>query len=166
MNTKRFATTALVAAGAVAAVPAMSGAATSRPAATSAALRHFEGTVISVDRPSSTFRLRDVERGTVRVRVTSATRFERVGGLPGLRPGERAIEVLARRSGSGWVAAKVERSGGGGRHGGGDPGRGRDDARGRGSDDPGADDRGGRGRGSDDVGPDDRGGRGRGSDDR
>ncbi|MEA2321842.1 MAG: hypothetical protein QOD81_1692, partial [Solirubrobacteraceae bacterium] len=46
------------------------------PAAASAAVvRQFEGTVVSVDRGDRTFRLHDSERGTVRIKVTSRTRF-------------------------------------------------------------------------------------------
>jgi hypothetical protein len=89
------------------------------PAAT-AATREYEGTVVSVDRSSRTFRLHDSERGTVRVRVTSRTRFERVAGFSGLRAGQRNIEVVVRRSNGRWVALEVERSGGGGNHGGDD----------------------------------------------
>ncbi len=82
--------------------------------------REYEGTVVSVDRASRTFRLRDSERGTVRIRVTSRTRFERISGLSGLRRGMTRIEAIVRRSGGRWVALEVERSGGGGRHGGDD----------------------------------------------
>ena len=56
--------------------------------AASAQTREYEGTVASVDRDSRTFRPRDSERGTVRVRVTSRTRFERISGLAGLRAGQ------------------------------------------------------------------------------
>jgi hypothetical protein len=91
----------------------------SAPAA-SAQTREYEGTVVSVDRSSRTFKLRDSERGTVRVRVTSRTRFERISGLSGLRAGMRNIETIVRRSNGRWVALEVERSGGGGNHGGDD----------------------------------------------
>jgi hypothetical protein len=101
------------------------------PAAASAA--EYEGTVVSVNRDSRTFRLRDSERGTVTIRVTSRTRFERVT-FSSLRAGARNIEATVHRSGGRWVASQVERSGGGGSHGG---------------DDDSSDDR-GRGRGSDD----------------
>jgi hypothetical protein len=104
----------------------------------SAQTREYEGTVVSVDRDSRTFRLRDSERGTVRVRVTSRTRFERISGFAGLRAGQTNIETVVRRSNGRWVALEVERSGGGGNHGGSN------------DDDDGSDDRGGRGRGSDD----------------
>ena len=113
------------------------------PAAAHAA--QFEGTVVSVDRGAKTFKLRDTERGTITIRVTRSTRFERIKGLAGLRAGMRNIESTVRRSNGRWVASEVERSGGGGEHG----GRGGDDDRG-GSDDRGGDDHGGRGRGSDD----------------
>jgi hypothetical protein len=88
--------------------------------ATQAAARHFEGTVLSVNRSARTFRLRDVQRGTVTVKVTSSTRFQRVGGFAGLRAGLTRVEAVVRRSNGAWVASLVERSGGGGRHGGND----------------------------------------------
>jgi hypothetical protein len=68
----------------------------------------------------------------VTVRVTRATRFERVGGFAGLRRGLTNIESTVRRSNGAWVAREVERSGGGGEHGGRDDRGGHDD---RGSDD-------------------------------
>jgi hypothetical protein len=89
-------------------------------AATQAATRQFEGTVVSVNRSARTFRLRDSERGTVTIRVTSSTRFQRVGGFGGLRAGMTRIEANVRRSNGAWVATFVERSGGGGKHGGSD----------------------------------------------
>ena len=103
------------------AVPA--GAATSAGTtapATQAATRQFEGTIVSVNRSARTFRLRDSERGTVTIRVTGNTRFQRVGGFAGLRAGLTRIEANVRRSNGAWVATFVERSGGGGRHGGSD----------------------------------------------
>ena len=54
------------------------------------------------------------------MKVTSRTRFEHIGGLSGLRAGQRNIETVVRRSNGRWVALEVERSGGGGRHGGDD----------------------------------------------
>ena len=88
------------------------------PAAAQAA--EFEGTVVSVNRDNRTFRLHDSERGTVRIKVTSRTRFERIAGFSGLRKGMTRIEATVRRSNGRWVASEVERSGGGGRHGGDD----------------------------------------------
>ena len=116
-----------IAAASIAALGATSAAATaSTPAAkpattaTQAATRQFEGTVLSVDRGARTFRLRDAQRGTATIKVTSATRFQRVGGFAGLRAGLTRVEANVRRSNGAWVATFVERSGGGGRHGGSD----------------------------------------------
>jgi hypothetical protein len=107
-----FGTTAAVS---VAATP------TTKPAPTSqAATRQFEGTIVSVNRSARTFRLRDSQRGTVTIKVTSSTRFQRVGGFAGLRAGLTRIEANVRRSNGAWVATFVERSGGGGRHSGSD----------------------------------------------
>jgi Domain of unknown function (DUF5666) len=82
-------------------------------------LREFEGTVVSVNRDNRTFRLRDTERGTIRIKVTSRTRYERISGFRGLRAGLRNVEATVRRSDGRWVATHVEISGGGGEHGGG-----------------------------------------------
>src|SRR3954470_330808 len=114
-----------VVAASLAAVGATSAAATAAPpatapaAATQAATRQFEGTIVSVNRSARTFRLRDSQRGTATIKVTSATRFERVGGFSGLRSGLTRIEANVRRSNGAWVATFVQRSGGGGRHSGG-----------------------------------------------
>jgi hypothetical protein len=115
-----------VVAASIAALGATSAAATAatpaaKPApATQAATRQFEGTVLSVNRSARTFRLRDAQRGTVTIKVTRNTRFQRVGGFAGLRAGMTRIEANVRRSNGAWVATFVERSGGGGRHGGSD----------------------------------------------
>jgi len=102
----------------VALLTAVAAVALAAPAAASAA--EFEGTVVSVNRDNRTFRLHDSERGTVRIKVTRSTRFERIAGFAGLRKGMTAIEATVRRSNGRWVASEVERSGGGGRHGGDD----------------------------------------------
>ena len=94
--------------------------ATQTSPATQAATRQFEGTIVSVNRDARTFRLRDTQRGTVTIRVTRRTRFERISGFSGLRSGQSRIEATVRRSNGAWVASAVERSGGGGRHGGSD----------------------------------------------
>jgi hypothetical protein len=86
------------------------------PTASSAAVRHFEGTVASVNRSARTFRLRDSERGTVRIKVTRGTDFERIAGFGALKRGMRNVEATVRRSHGRWVATAVERSGGGGNH--------------------------------------------------
>ena len=88
------------------------------PAMASAA--EFEGTVVSVNRDNRTFRLNDSERGTIRIKVTKRTRFERIAGFSGLREGMTRIEATVHRSNGRWIASEVERSGGGGRHGGDD----------------------------------------------
>jgi hypothetical protein len=113
-----------VVAASLAAVGATSAAATAAPPATApapatqAATLQFEGTIVSVNRSARTFRLRDSHRGPVTIKVTTATRFERVGGFAGLRSGLTRIEATVRRSNGAWVATFVQRSGGGGRHGG------------------------------------------------
>ena len=133
--------TVLAAALATSLLPAAGAAPTAPPSA--AQLRQFEGTVVSVNRDARTFRLRDSERGTVRIKVTSRTRFERLAGFSALRAGLRRIEAKVQRRDGVWVASEVERSGGGGEHGGGRDDRGGDD-RGGGRDDRGGDNHGGR----------------------
>ena len=99
------------------AVPALlTAAVAAAPAAASAA--EFEGTVLSVNRENRTFRLDDSERGIKRVKVTRNTRFERIDGFRGLKAGMRNVETVVRRRDGRWVALEVERSGGGGNHGG------------------------------------------------
>ena len=105
-----------LAVAAVAAVPAAAPAQT----AGAAALSQFEGRVVSVNRQARSFRLNDSERGTFGFRVNRRTRFERIAGFGSLTAGMRRIEVTARRSDGRWVATLVERSGGGGGHGGDD----------------------------------------------
>jgi hypothetical protein len=72
-----------------------------------AATRHVEGRVTTIDRSARTFTVRDAERGTLRVRVTSTTKFERVT-FSSLRTGQR-VDVRAIRAGGTWKATKVER---------------------------------------------------------
>jgi len=100
----------------IATICALAAVAAVAPATSSAATRQFEGTVVSVDRSGHTFRLRDHERGTVRIRVASSTRFHRISGFSGLRARLTRVEANVKRSGGRWVATLVERSGGGGRH--------------------------------------------------
>jgi hypothetical protein len=112
-----------------------------------AAAREFEGTVVSKNSDAKTFRLRDVERGTVTIKVNRNTRFERINGFAGLKVGAKNIESTVKRSNGAWLALEVERSGGGGEHGGrdddcgGDNDRGDDDRRGDDDDRGGDDDR-------------------------
>lgn len=116
--------TALALGAAVAASTATAAAAeptaSAAASAGASALREYEGTIVSVNRSDRTFRLRDSERGTIRIHVTGRTRYERLAGFKSLRRGQSAIEATVRRSRGAWVATEVERSGGGGRHGGDD----------------------------------------------
>jgi hypothetical protein len=121
MNIRKIAvvTAALAAFGTTSAVSVAAQPDATAAPASQTATRQFEGTIVSVNRSARTFRLRDTERGTVTIRVTSRTRFQRVNGFAGLRAGLTRIEANVRRSNGAWVATFVERSGGGGRHGGG-----------------------------------------------
>ena len=83
-----------------------------------AALRHFDGTVLSKNRDTHTFRIKTENGKRVRFRVNGATEFERIpGGFDGLKRGLR-VEVDATRRSHGWLAKRVQkhRSGGGGAH--------------------------------------------------
>ena len=95
--------------------------------ASAATVRHVEGRVLSVDRSASTFKLRDSERGTFTIRVTSSTKFERVR-FSTLKAGS-TVEATIRRVDGRWRASSVERNSGShaddsgnGRHGGNDDG--------------------------------------------
>ncbi len=99
----------------------------SATAAGAATTRDFEGKVVSINRAAHTFSLKDAERGTVRLKVTRNTRFERIDGFAALKVGAKNVEATAKRKNGVWVALSVERSGGGGEHGGGGRDRGGDD---------------------------------------
>jgi hypothetical protein len=95
--------------------------------ASAATVRHVEGRVLSVDRSASTFKLRDSERGTFTIRVTSSTKFERVR-FSTLKAGS-TVEATIRRVDGRWRASSVEPNSGthaddngNGRHGGNDDG--------------------------------------------
>ena len=77
-----------------------------------APLREFEGTVVSVNRDARRFRLRDSERGTVRIKVTDRTRFERLAGLSSLqRRAERDRgQGTALERASGWRSRSSARA--------------------------------------------------------
>jgi hypothetical protein len=96
------ATAALAATGVGAA-----GAATTPSHVAAAAVRHAEGRVTAIDRSARTFTVRDAERGTLKVKVTSATKFEGVR-FSTLRTGQR-VDVRAKRVAGTWRATKVER---------------------------------------------------------
>ena len=103
--------------------------------AAQAALKHYDGTVVSKDAGAKTFRI-STQSGTLRIKVNAGTTFERIaGGFSGLGKGLK-IEVDARQTSNGLVAVQVEPQGGNGGGGG--------------SDDSGGDDHGGHGGGADD----------------
>ena len=89
--------------------------------ATASAATQYQGTVVSVNKQEKTFRLRDAQRGTIRIKVTRNTTFQRIAGFSALKAGMKRVEATVKRSNGRWVALHVERSGGGGgRHGGAD----------------------------------------------
>jgi hypothetical protein len=98
------AATAALGAGALAATGA---GATAPSPVSAAATRHVEGRVTAIDRSTRSFTVRDAQRGTLKVRVTSTTKFERVT-FSALRTGTR-VDVRATRVGGTWRATKVER---------------------------------------------------------
>jgi hypothetical protein len=102
-------------------VLAATGAAASTAGGQTQPLREFEGKIVSINRDAKTFRLHDSERGTKRIRVNRNTHYERIGGFAALKVGQTNIEVTTRkRVNRAWIAIEVERSGGGGEHGGDD----------------------------------------------
>jgi Domain of unknown function (DUF5666) len=99
-----------------------------------AALRHIDGTVVSKDSDSRSFRIVTEGGSRLRIKVNASTDFERIDGFGGLHKGLR-IEVDAQQTSNGLLAKQIETQGGGG---------------GGGDDDSGGDDHGGSGGGSDD----------------
>ena len=133
------AATAAIAAGGIAATGAGATAPspTSAATASTAVTRHVEGRVTAISRSARTFTVRDAERGTLRVKVTSSTKFERVS-FSALRTGTR-VDVRAKRVAGAWNATKVERGEVGDDHDAGDDHGGDDhggDDHGGGNDDP------------------------------
>jgi hypothetical protein len=102
----------IVAILAVAGMTAVASAAPPAPAdpLAQAATRQYRGTVVSVNRPNLTFRLRDRTRGTVTIHVTNRTRFTRITFVS-LRSGLLNISASVRRSAGRWVATEVARTG-------------------------------------------------------
>jgi Domain of unknown function (DUF5666) len=84
-----------------------------------AALRHIDGSVVSKNAADRTFRLSTQSGDTVRIKVTSSTKFQRLAGFGALHKGLR-IEVDAKTTANGLVATQVETPGGGGGGGGAD----------------------------------------------
>jgi len=84
-----------------------------------AALRHFDGTVLSKNADNHTFRIKTENGNRVRFRVNRETKFQRIpGGFSGLRQGMR-VEVDAKRTDRGFLARQVEKRRSGGHGGGG-----------------------------------------------
>jgi hypothetical protein len=84
--------------------------------ATASAATQYEGMVVGLSKAKKTFRLNDAQRGTIRIKVTRNTTFERIAGFGALRVGMKRVEATVKRANGRWVAVHVERSGGGGRH--------------------------------------------------
>jgi hypothetical protein len=83
-----------------------------------AALKHFDGTVLSKNAATKTFQIRTEGGSKVRLKVNGTTVFERIaGGFGGLTKG-LSIEVDAVQTKAGLLAKQVEPQGGNG--GGGD----------------------------------------------
>jgi hypothetical protein len=102
-------------------------------AGASAAVRHFDATVVSKSAANKTVKVR-TSGSTMNFKVTSRTKFERIaGGFSGLTRG-LAIEVDANNASGRWVATQIEA----------------DRDSGGGDDDHGGDDHGGHGGGHDD----------------
>jgi hypothetical protein len=83
-----------------------------------AALRHIDGTVLSRDAATKTFRVKTQGGNRLRIKVNSATKFQRIAGFGALHQG-LAVEVETKSTSSGLVAVKVETRQGGGEGGGG-----------------------------------------------
>lgn len=77
-----------------------------------AALRHIDGTVVSKDAGSNSFRIKTQNGNKLRIKVTASTKFQRIAGFGGLHKG-LAIEVEAKSTSNGLVATHVETRGGG-----------------------------------------------------
>ena len=88
--------------------------------ATASAATQYEGKVVGISKERKTFRLADAQRGTIGIKVTRNTTFEDIAGFGALKVGMRRVEATVKRSDGRWVALHVERSGGGGNHGGDD----------------------------------------------
>jgi hypothetical protein len=128
--------TGAIAAGGAGATASSTTSAKAPSTVSAAAVRHVEGRVTAIDHSARTFTVRDAERGTLKVKVTSSTKFERVT-FSALRTGSR-VDVRAKRVAGAWNATKVERGEVGDDHDAGDDHGGDDDGgrHGGGNDDP------------------------------
>jgi hypothetical protein len=95
---------------AAAAISAIAIGASAGPSAAHAA--QCEGTVTAKDKQARTFTLRQDEAGgTFKIKVTKATRYERLSGFADIVLGAKNIDVTARKAKGRWVAIEVARSG-------------------------------------------------------
>jgi hypothetical protein len=95
--------------------------------AAQAAVKHYDGTVISKNSTAKTFRITTQGGSKLTFKVNGNTVFERItGGFGGLKSG-LAIQVDAVQTKAGLVAKQVEPQGGGGGGSGGGHGGGSDD---------------------------------------
>ena len=80
--------------------------------ATASAATQYEGTVTAINKDKRTFRLNDSERGTIRIKVTRNTRFERINGFGALRVGHepRRGNREARPTAAGWPSRSSARA--------------------------------------------------------
>lgn len=85
-----------------------------------AALRHIDGTVVSKNPDSRSFKISTQNGNRLLIKVNGATVFERIAGFGALHKGMR-IEVDAKTSADGLLAKQIETRGssGGEDHGGG-----------------------------------------------
>ena len=105
--------------GRIAAGVATLAAAASLTAATAASAANFEGPVLSKNTDARTFRMNPENHSNVTIKVTDATKFQRIDGFGGLSHGLDVEAKVVRTDGK-WVANKVEKHDRGGGHGGGD----------------------------------------------
>jgi hypothetical protein len=74
-------------------------------------LHEFQGKIISINRHGHKFRLRDRDRGKVRIKANRKTRYKRpLHRFRDLFEGQR-VEVKADRKHGRWIAVKIESRG-------------------------------------------------------
>src|SRR3954453_23421973 len=78
------------------------------PASSAATIGRFDGRILSINRVHRTFSVRDLEKGTVRIKVTNRTTLDRLAGFSSLRR-SLLVDVTARRSAGRWLATSVGR---------------------------------------------------------
>lgn len=83
-----------------------------------AALRHYDGTVVSTTMSPKTLTIRTQTKGKVTFLVDARTEFERLGGGFGSLARGQKVEVDAVMNAKGLIARQIEPGGGGGGGGG------------------------------------------------